>query len=216
MKKYTKTFDAREKLLFCLFNLVFFTPVLPSRRRILKSRFWRENAMIVVIQLNYWFLARMYVVTEISYQKFYHFAIDYFFFWRFEPLFLCFTQCGGSSPCVNFGKIRNTAPLSAFLDMEMFWKPQTCWKYSLRSQQRKAVWRMERRCFGISLSLRGLLCCQNFHTHKNNSASYAGCVGRWPKNQHKKKKGILTSLIHEVPTVPDTSSKSQPMEQNKL
>ena len=36
------------------------------------------------------------------------------------------------------------------------------------------------------------------------------------KTNTKKKKGILTSLIHEVPTVPDTSSKSQPMEQNKL
>ena len=44
------------------------------------SRFWRENAMAVVILLNYGFLARIYVVMETSYRKFYHFAIDYSFF----------------------------------------------------------------------------------------------------------------------------------------
>lgn len=40
----------------------------------------RENAMAVVILLNYGFLARIYVVMETSYRKFYHFAIDYSFF----------------------------------------------------------------------------------------------------------------------------------------
>ena len=66
---------------------------------------------------------------------------------------------------------------------------------------------------GIFLSRPGLACCQNSHMRKTIRPAMQAVLEGDSKTE---KRGILTSLIHEVPRVPDTSNKSQPMEQNKL
>ena len=138
---------------------------------------------------GYGFFARIYVVTETSYQKFYHFAIDYSFFQCFEPLF---NQFGGSSQC-----FRDTARSSAFLDIsvlkttnnlleEAFIADGNVSTSKVFTEELQSCLENGEEMLGIFLSRPGLACCQTLTCAKTIRPAMQAILEGDSKNQQKR------------------------------